>query len=429
MLAVLSTFAARRGKVLQKDGGRGGDAGLTRRKGKRQDKDMTQYTFQTEETVLLAIYALLAISFAVDIYIYLRYYTGVLRRARAVRKGKCSFTEEKPPVSVIVCARDEGENLEKFLPLVLEQDYPEYEVIVVNDGSWDNSEEILDRYKRLYHNLYHTNIPNTTRVISRKKFALTVGIKAAKHEILLFTDAGCRPLSRKWIEGMARNFSEGTEFVLGYGRYAPLRNSLMDRITSRCVLLQSMRFLGYAYSGKPYTGTGINMAYRKSTFFSHKGFAGHLHVEAGADSLMVNEAGNAGNTKIETSPETVTAYTQELTWKDRVASAEGRTETLRLFSGRNKRRMAAEPTASIVFYISFILAMVMTSEPWYIYAVVAMFIVRYAVQSVIVNVTAKRLGEKPLFLSILLYDILAPIAAATFSLSRRMRGRRHKFHR
>ena len=148
-----------------------------------------------------------------------------------------------------------------------------------------------------------------------------------------------------------------------------------------------------------------------------------------ADSLMVNEAGNAGNTKIETSPESVTAYTQELTWKDRVASAEGRMETLRLFSGRNKRRMAAEPTASIVFYISFILAMVMTSEPWYISAVVAMFIVRYAVQSVIVNVTAKRLGEKTLFLSILLYDILAPIAAATLSLSRKMRGKRHKFHR
>ena len=224
---------------------------------------MTQHILPLPGIPLTIAYAILTFSFIADLYIYLRYYTGIARRARAVRRNRIPLSQEKPPVSVIVCARDEGESLDMFLPLLLEQDYPDFEVIVVNDGSWDNSEEILEKYRHLYPNLYYTNIPTETRVISHRKFAVTVGIKAARHDILLFTDACCHPLSSKWIECMVRNFTDTTEFVLGYGSYAPLRKSLLDRLIRHTTLLHSIRSLGYAYCGKPFTGSGKRKHYHR----------------------------------------------------------------------------------------------------------------------------------------------------------------------
>ncbi len=99
---------------------------------------------------------------------YIYFYTAVWVRNRREKKGQIVFSDEQPPVSVIVCAKNEADNLNEFLPLILEQDYPEYEVIIINGGSTDDSEEVLSKFQRLYLHLYVTHLPEATKIISRK---------------------------------------------------------------------------------------------------------------------------------------------------------------------------------------------------------------------------------------------------------------------
>ena len=244
-------------------------------------------------------------AFFIQLFLYLCYYRVVLIRSRRERKGKIAFSVDCPGVSVIICARNEAENLEHFLPLFLEQNYRNYEVIVVNDGSWDDSVEVLRHFAEKYPHLYFTNIPQDTRIKSRKKLAITVGIKAAKHEILLFSDADCRPASSLWISKMVRNFTSNTEFVIGYGGYI-CRPSLLSRMISYDTQFIAMQYLGFAKAGVPYMAVGRNMAYRKETFYRLKGFAGYLHIPSGDDDLLINASGNKNNTRIETSADSVT---------------------------------------------------------------------------------------------------------------------------
>ena len=157
---------------------------------------MNLFDYFSQITLAEAIlFGIFMVALVVQVYMYLHFYTGIMRHKKRVKKQQIPTNNEQPPVSVIICAKNESDNLTAFLPLVLEQDYPEYEVIVVNDGSTDETELLLKDLKERYPQLYYTYVPEQTQIISRKKLALTIGIKAAKHELLLFTDAVCRPRS------------------------------------------------------------------------------------------------------------------------------------------------------------------------------------------------------------------------------------------
>jgi glycosyltransferase involved in cell wall biosynthesis len=126
------------------------------------------------------------VAFAYQIYFYFRY----INRGGATSTPQAETNQEElPPVSVIVCARNEYNNLQEYLPILLSQDYPNYEVIVVDDSSEDETEFLLERLSHQYAHLYHTFVPRGARVVSSKKLALTIGLKAAHHEHILLTDA------------------------------------------------------------------------------------------------------------------------------------------------------------------------------------------------------------------------------------------------
>ena len=171
---------------------------------------MTAISSGTFDLVLLLI--LLATSL-VQLYYYFWYYIRTASIKLEKKSGK------KVPVSVIICARNEADNLKAFLPAVLEQDYPEFEVIVVNDCSEDNTEEVLTSLSSRYKQLHVTTIHKDSSLVHSKKMALFLGIKAASNEYLLLTDADCRPETDKWIDLMISGFRENQQFVLGYGGY------------------------------------------------------------------------------------------------------------------------------------------------------------------------------------------------------------------
>ncbi len=201
------------------------------------------------------------------------------------------------PLSVVICARNEAKNLEKYLPDVLLQDYPEFEVIVVNDRSWDGTADVLKNLAKKYDRLKIVTVADGEKFIAGKKFAVTMGIKAATHEWLVFTDADCFPSSPNWLRSMQQPSNGSTEIVLGYSPYLKRKN-LLNYIIRLETFFTAVNYLSFALKGMPYMGVGRNMAYKKSLFFKNRGFAAHMHIPSGDDDLFVNANATSNNTEI-----------------------------------------------------------------------------------------------------------------------------------
>jgi len=208
-------------------------------------------------------------------------------------------------VSVIICAKNEVLRLRKYLPAVLEQAYSDFEVIVVNDCSWDETGEYLESIAPKYPRLKIVTIKEQEKYRHGKKFALTLGIKAAKNDHLLFTDADCIPSGKNWLSLMQRHFARNTEIILGYGPYQK-EAGFLNKLIRFDTFYIGMQYLSAALGKNAYMGVGRNLAYRKELFFRSKGFAKHNHILSGDDDLFVNENATPQNTAIELDPEAFT---------------------------------------------------------------------------------------------------------------------------
>lgn len=203
----------------------------------------------------------------------------------------------RKPLSVVICARNEIENLKQYLPLVLAQLYPEFEVVVVNDRSWDGTFDYLESLSRLHKHLKIVTINEGEKFIAGKKFAVTMGIKAAQYEWLVFTDADCVPASEHWLMGMQQPEDEQIAILLGYSPYLK-KPGLLNALIRFETFFTAVNYLSFALKGMPYMGVGRNMAYKKSLFFKNKGFAAHMHIPSGDDDLFVNAHATPANTLI-----------------------------------------------------------------------------------------------------------------------------------
>jgi cellulose synthase/poly-beta-1,6-N-acetylglucosamine synthase-like glycosyltransferase len=217
------------------------------------------------------------------------------------------------PVSIIVCAHDEEENLKQLVPKLLEQDYENLEVIIVNDRSNDNTYDYLLEATKNDTRLKMVNIRETPDHVNSKKFALTLGIRAAANEWILLTDADCRPGSRDWVKRMSNRFTGQTNFVLGFSPYLEGKTflNLFIRFES---IVSALQYLSFAVSRNPFMGVGRNLAYRKSLFLQKKGFNDFLGVTGGDDDLFVNQHANGNNTTVEVSAGSVVYSIPETSW-------------------------------------------------------------------------------------------------------------------
>ena len=357
----------------------------------------------------LIAFAILLVTFSYQLYYYLRYIRATIRLKRKIAKNKVQFhTPEVPiPVSVIICAKDEISNLRKYLTFVLEQDYPDFEVIVVNDGSGDETDDFLHELKKTYPRLRSTFVPAGATNMSTKKLALTLGIKAAKNNWLLFTDADCMPEDKTWIAKIARNFDPNTEFVLGYGAYFNKKGFINKLITYE-TLFNALQYMGFAISKKPYMGVGRNMAYRKDVFYRQKGFASTLHLRSGDDDLMVNHAANKHNTRVEVSHDSATWSEPKTSFKEWYYQKERHLSVSTYYTGISKLRLTIEPISRGLFYGSFVAA-ILFGNLVTLAGAALLFIVRFIIQHAVINSSAKHFNDRKHHLNILLFDILLPI--------------------
>ncbi|RZL31271.1 MAG: glycosyltransferase, partial [Pedobacter sp.] len=226
--------------------------------------------------------------------------------------GKFSFVKAKKnnlkriPISVIVCAKNEEENVSKFIPLLIQQDYPDFEIILIDDASSDNTLEVFEEFEKNHSNVRLVKVENNEAFWGNKKFALTLGIKAAKKEYLLFTDADCFPTSKDWIAEMSSHFTMQKTIILGYGAYEKVPNSFLNKLIRFETLLTAVQYFSWARLGNPYMGIGRNLAYKKEEFFNVNGFIDHMKIRSGDDDLFINEVATARNVAISVHPATFT---------------------------------------------------------------------------------------------------------------------------
>ena len=244
--------------------------------------------------ILIPEHVALILTSVCGLGLLLQLYFALNFHLRAVQKQSISNGSLKG-VSVIVCARNESENLLKNLPSLLSQIHPDYEVIVVNDSSWDDTADVLKAFAQQYPTLKVIHIDEEKQQMQGKKFALTLGIKAAKHDVVLLTDADCLPCSEYWVAGMSEAISEGNKIVLGVSQY-DYREGWLNKLIRWDALQSALHYGGAALAGKPYMGVGRNLCYDRELFFRIGGFKSHYHIIGGDDDLFINEV--AGKTKM-----------------------------------------------------------------------------------------------------------------------------------
>ena len=333
---------------------------------------------------------------AIQIFYYLFFFSRL-----AFYKPKPKKVSQTHPVSVIICARDEAANLAKNLPGALVQQYrTTHEVIVVNDNSFDESKYILEEYRKSFKQLHVVELKQEARFIPGKKFPLSVGIKTAKHEVLLMTDADCVPASEFWIKKMQEGYKPETEIVLSYGAFHKKR-SLLNKLVRWETFHTALQYLSYAAAGLAYMGVGRNLSYKKSVFFRHKGFSNHNHVASGDDDLFINLAATNNNTEIVIDKDAFTLSEPPLTWKEWMKQKSRHYTTSRYYKALHKFLLGLYSLSHGLFYPLFVATAILFS--WKLALIV--FMLRLMIQGIVFYRAMDKLNEKDLFPWFVLLDI------------------------
>jgi cellulose synthase/poly-beta-1,6-N-acetylglucosamine synthase-like glycosyltransferase len=307
-----------------------------------------------------------------------------------------------PGVSVVICAHNEYHHLNETLPLILEQDYPTYEVLVVNHSSDDDTHYLLTNLEEKYPHLTTIHIREDLNFFSGKKFPLSIGIKSAKYDLVLLTDADCKPASKEWIRHMQSAFTPKTEVVLGYGPYyrsAGLLNKLIRFDTAHI----ATQYLSYALAGIPYMGVGRNLSYLKQIFYKNQGFIAHYRIRSGDDDLFINRVANRSNTAIMVHPESYTFSDPKQVLGKWITQKKRHLSTSHLYKFKHKFLLGLYAFTLIAFYGLFILLLALN---WSIIPVLGIFLVRMISQYIVLAGCMRKLHENDLVPLLPFYEFL-----------------------
>ena len=348
------------------------------------------------QNLILVILLVFLITLIIQLYFILNIHSKL-----AFFKSEKSVENNSIPVSVIISARNESDNLFKNLPKILAQKHKEFEVIVVNHQSVDNSKEILEAFSRQYKNLKIVELAKDKHLRPGKKLPLTIGIKAAQYEHLIFTDADCTPNSDYWIKNIAANFNGKKAIVLGYGpmlKKAGVFNHLM-RFDAAWIALS---YLSMALKNSPYMGVGRNLAYTKDAFYAVNGFKSHYSISSGDDDLFIQEAAKKNNYTGEILPETFMYSPAKDNISDWIKQKSRHYTTAPKYPFIKKLLLAIYPVSLILTWICFV-SLVQLSNHWFY--LTALLAALYVLKWWIGAMCLIKLKEKKLALFFPLWDL------------------------
>lgn len=345
------------------------------------------------QPIVFYVFAAIAL---IQVFYYLYFFTRLAFFKEPLRDNSRTHA-----VSVVICARDEANNLMKNLPGVLVQQYKTtHEVIVVNDNSFDESKYLLEELQKSFRQLRVVELTQEAKMIPGKKFPLSIGIKSAKHEILLLTDADCVPASENWIEQMQSVYNDQTEIVIGYGAFHK-KPGFFNKLVRWETFHSALQYFSYALAQTPYMGVGRNLSYRRSVFFRHKGFSAMNHTPGGDDDLFINMAATKTNTKISVNPASFTLSEAAQTWSHWRKQKQRHYTTSRYYKTKHKFLLGLYSLSHFLFYPAFICALIFFKWEW----TLIIFGFRFIIQGLVMYFTTKKLQEKDLFPFFFIFDV------------------------
>lgn len=327
--------------------------------------------------------------FIAIVAIQLFYYVGIFSKFGFAKAQK--NTPKKIPVSIIVCAKNEAENVRNFVPLLAAQEYPHFEIVLIDDASSDETLEIFEQFEKDYPNIKLVKVENNEAFWGNKKFALTLGIKAAKYEYLLFTDADCRPASTVWLREMSSQFTMQKTIVLGYGAYEKIAGSFLNKIIRFETMLTAVQYFSWAKAGRPFMGVGRNLAYKREEFFNVNGFIDHMKIRSGDDDLFINQAATGKNTTISYSPESFTYSHPKTTFKEWFTQKRRHVSTAGHYKTGDKVQLGIFYVSQLLFLLLAIVLLAFQHQ-WII--VGSIVLGRYIVTWTVLGLSAGKLREK-----------------------------------
>ena len=356
---------------------------------------------------------ILLIVFGLSLLIQLLYHWGMFSRvAFFKKKGRPKLDEELEPVSIVICARNEYDYLAELVPVLLTQDYPDYEIVIVNDCSDDETEEYLKEFTRHETIVKPVQMKQHLNFFNGKKFPLSMGIKSAKNDIIVLTDCNCMPTNDQWLRSVVNQYKNNTEIVIGYSPYVQ-KKSFLNRIIRFDALQQGLLYLSAAMSGKPYMGIGKNLSYRKELFFRNNGFISHYTTSVGDDDLFINKVATKKNTEVLIDAENAIYTTPTNSFRFWMHQKSSRYSTVSKYNLRTRAMLSLFYASQFLFYVTFIALLclkpaftIASSAVFYIPILVFFFLLRLGTQYIIYHNASKRLGEKGLLPGLILFDFL-----------------------
>lgn len=321
------------------------------------------------------------------------------------RKQKSSPEVTQEPVSVVVCAHDEEENLRALLPLLLAQNHSQFEVIIVDDRSNDGTFDFLREEAERDSRLRIVKVEHLPPHANGKKYGLTLGIKAAHYDIILLTDADCRPVVDTWVQTMAANFKEQTQFVLGFSPYRK-QPGLLNLFIRYETLFTAIQYFSFALLGNPYMGVGRNLAYRKSLFLQNKGFNEYLGVTGGDDDLFVNRHASGNNTAVCTAPAAIILSTPKQSVGEFVQQKIRHLSVGKFYKFKHRFILGLFTLSHLLSWLLGGLLIYLLPDFWW---VPGALIIRIIVVSGTVHLFSKRVGHNFEVLAVPLLDFLFAI--------------------
>ncbi len=371
-------------------------------------------------TIELFVALIVIGSASIQLVYYLFFYTRI-----AFIKRKKKTPPTNLPVSVIICAKNEEYNLKKNLRLVLEQQYPEFEVIVVNDCSQDDTDFYVTRLQKDYSHLRYTKILEDPKFKHNKKLAVTIGIKAAKYDTFVFIDADCYPVSNTWLSDICAEFSDKKHIILGYGGYE-MKSGFLDKLVRYDTCCIALQYMTFAHAGIPYMGVGRNLAYSRDMYLKSSRFVNHSHMQSGDDDLFIAEVATAKNTAVCLVPTSFTRSEQVSSFREWRYQKQRHLTTSRKYSFLQKMLLILEPFSRVLFYCSVVAYAFCTFQNYFVLAI-SLIAARMLLCFVTSICAMNTLHEKKLLVYSLIFDSMLPIIITFLHIQNRIRTHKKRW--
>ena len=366
--------------------------------------------------------------FGMTFIIQLIYHWFVFSRlAFYKKKDHAKSDDQLEPISVVVCARDAYEYLQDLVPALLTQDYPDYEIVIVNDCSEDETEEWLKDIERREPKIKPVQLRQHLNFFNGKKFPLSMGIKSAKNDLIVLTDVNCLPTNSQWLRSVVHSYGNNTEVVIGYSPYMN-KKGVFNQIMRFDAVQYAMQYLSAALKKHPYMGIGTNLSYRKDLFYRHKGFTSHYTTSVGDDDLFISQVASKKNTEVLIDAENAILTTPPHKFGMWAHIKSSRYSTIPRYGTRAKASSALFTWSHFLFYASFIALLLLKpafilsiGAVFYIPILAFLFLLRYGTQMIIYHGATKRLGEKGLLPGLIVYDLIFAFLTPILRLMGRMK--------